>query len=164
MDTVKDQTASSDFPTQGKHVTNLSSQIHSEGAPFTRRLHGLMSNNTQKVMLFMAQDKIKERQQGFAAQEQKRRRYVTPKNEGKVFIQVPVEKDLREKVNALARAKNTGTQDFIAGILASEVEKNDRLVTKGKQLIAEGHVKPYRTKLQILEEELARYKKLSPSR
>lgn len=86
----------------------------------------------------------------------KKFRYVGPKREGKRAMEVFMEPEVRHEVKALAATQAMGAQEFVERLIVSEVNKNRPLVEQGLKLLELREKKPYRSKLQALEEENAR--------
>lgn len=86
------------------------------------------------------------------------RAYLGKKHKDSVGLQVLVEPETRNDINAIAAVHDVSTKDYIAGLIRQDVAKNRFLIPQGKQILAERTKRPYHSRLKAVEEENARLK------
>lgn len=98
------------------------------------------------------------------------RAYLGKKHQHSVGLQVLVDRETRNDINAIAAVHDVSTKDYIAGLIRQDVAKNHFLIPQGQKILAQRKKRPYHSRLQAVEEENLRLrqalqkKSSSPSR
>lgn len=152
------QLRASEQRAKGKRVVASDGSFYTIEIRALRKLVGNLSRDDETVSENENLHKEEHKPQEEAGNWQ---RAVTHKDEDAVLLAVRVEPEIRDQFHALMRAKGTTAQEYLGNMVTEQVRQNPDLVKKGQQMEAQGTKKNYRSKLQILKEEVARLRGLA---